>query len=360
LGDLVANYEGWDQSNLHESGLFWSDDNRDGMEISISGPGLRPTLNSYLYADAKAIARIAHMAGKADITDRFSAKADALKRLIHERLWDADAGFFKVIPLKSKDDRVSTWNWRQIDPDHNAREELGYVPWYFNLPDPGLESAWEQLMDPQGFFAPFGPTTAEQRHPRFMFEHPHECLWNGPSWPFATSQTLMAMANLLSRYEQTVVTKADYLKLLQIYAGCHQRVRPDGTRVAWLDENLDPFTGEWLARRILESAGWPEHKAGRERGKDYNHSTFCDLVISGLVGVQTREPDAFAVHPLVPAEAWDYFCLDRLSYRGYEMTIFYDRTGTRYGRGAGLHVYADGQPLAHAPTLAPLRAKLPA
>ena len=25
-------------------------------------------------------------------------------------------------------------------------------------------------------------------------------------------------------------------------------------------------------------------KGGKERGKDYNHSTFCDLIINGLIG----------------------------------------------------------------------------
>jgi len=27
-------------------------------------------------------------------------------------------------------------------------------------------------------------------------------------------------------------------------------------------------------------------KGGVERGKDYNHSTFCDLIITGLVGLR--------------------------------------------------------------------------
>jgi hypothetical protein len=38
-----------------------------------------------------------------------------------------------------------------------TREAIGFVPWYFNLPDGGYEIAWKHLMDPKGFFAPFGP-----------------------------------------------------------------------------------------------------------------------------------------------------------------------------------------------------------
>jgi hypothetical protein len=356
LPDFVANYEAWEQSNQHASGLFWSNDDRDAMELSISGPGLRPTLNAYLYADARAIARTAKRAGQSEIERRFTSKADALKRLFQERLWDADAGFFKVIPLASKTDAVKTWDWHQIDPASNVREQLGYIPWYFSLPDAGFEIAWRQLTDEHGFDAPFGPTTAERRHPRFMYPHPHECLWNGPSWPFATAQTLTAMANLLTKYDQSAVSKADYLDLLHRYAACHQRTRSDRKRIAWLDENIDPLTGEWLSRKILESMGWPPHKGGRERGKDYNHSTFCDLVISGLIGVQTDDADGFAINPLLPADTWDYFCLDQLPYHGQLMTIVFDKTGNRYGRGSGLSIYADGVRIAHAPEVRALRA----
>ena len=44
----------------------------------------------------------------------------------------------------------------------DVREQHGYTPWYFNLPDAGkgYEVAWKQLMDPNGFYAPFGPTTS--------------------------------------------------------------------------------------------------------------------------------------------------------------------------------------------------------
>ena len=44
------------------------------------------------------------------------------------------------------------------------------------------------------------------------------CVWSGQSWPYATAQTLKAMANLLQDYRQDVVTKADYNRLLAVYA----------------------------------------------------------------------------------------------------------------------------------------------
>ena len=60
-------------------------------------------------------------------------------------------------------------------------------------------SSWTR----KGFYAPFGPTTAEQRHPKFAVAYQgHECQWNGPSWPYATAVTLTAMANLLNNHRR--------------------------------------------------------------------------------------------------------------------------------------------------------------
>jgi hypothetical protein len=341
LPDFVANHHKWETEHQHSSGLFWSVDDRDGMEYSISGSGLRPTLNTYLYADALAIAKIAALAGKSGIEAEFLAKAARIKELVQEHLWDPQAGFFKNIPLDTKDTPVAGWDFATIHPDHNVREQVGFIPWAFNLPDAGSEAAWKELTDPRGFFAPFGPTTAEQRHPRFMFKH--ECLWNGPSWPFSTSQTLMGMANLLCNYRQEAVNRTDYLSILKIYAHSHYRMLADGRRVNWLDENLNPFTGEWLSRSILEKWGWRADKGGRERGKDYNHSTFCDLVISGLVGFKAQMGNQIEANPLVPEGAWDYFCLDNLTYHGKKIIVMFDATGNKYLRGKGLRVFINGR-----------------
>jgi len=73
-------------------------------------------------------------------------------------------------------------------------------------------------MDPKGFYAPFGPTTAEQRHAQFAISYQgHECQWNGPSWPYSTAITLTALANLLNRGGQDVITRPDYFALLRNY-----------------------------------------------------------------------------------------------------------------------------------------------
>jgi hypothetical protein len=126
--------------------------------------------------------------------------------------------------------------------------------------------------------------------------------------------------------------------------------------VPWIDENLNPFNGDWISRTRLH--GWAQsdpdlekRKGGKHRGKDYNHSSFNDLIITGLVGLRPRADDTVEVHPLLPANTWDYFCLDHVPYHGKNLTIIWDKTGKKYGRGAGLTVLANGKKIAHSASL---------
>lgn len=311
LADLVRNYEAWEHDHLGDNGLYWQIDDRDGMEYSIGGSGYRPTLNSYQYGDAVAISRIAELAGRDELAKRFRQKAGKLKSLVQEKLWDRDGHFFKTLPRNSA--QLVT-----------VREEVGFIPWYFNLPDAGFEGAWKQLMDPQGFFAPCGPTTAERQSPRFNFAADHDCLWNGPSWPYATTQTLVAMANLLNNYRQDVVGKSDYLTVLRNYARSqHKEGKP------WIAEDLDAVSGKWIV--------------DLPRSVDYNHSGYCDLIITGLVGLRPRADDGLEINPLVPDGAFDYFALDGVPYHSRSLTILYDKTGERYHKGSGLIVLVNGK-----------------
>jgi hypothetical protein len=343
--DLVANYREWEKSHLGTNGLFWQTDDRDGMEVSIGGNGYRPTINSYMFADARATANIADLLGQPDAAAEFRAKAARLKQLVQEKLWNAEQQFFETLPNQPSGSTLV-----------NVRELHGFTPWYVNLPDAGYEIAWKQLMDTNGFYAPFGPTTAERRHPGFQLSYAgHECQWNGPSWPFSTAITLTALANVLNNDQQTVISKRDYLSLLQIYAKSQHLTRTDGKVVPWIDENLNPITGDWMARTILKAWSNPLY----ERGKDYNHSTFCDLIISGLVGLRPRADDLVEVNPLVPEGMWDYFCLDKIAYHGHLLTILYDQSGQRYGQGKGLRVFADGKPIASSPDIKRVTGRLP-
>jgi hypothetical protein len=97
-----------------------------------------------------------------------------------------------------------------------------------------------------------------------------------------------------------------------------------------------------------------------ERGKDYNHSTFNDIVITGLVGFR---PDfahrLVTVHPLVPAGVLQYFCLDDVDYAGHRLAILWDTAGSVYHKGEGFRVYVDGKEISHQAKLTPISVPLP-
>jgi len=336
--DLKRIYGDW-ADHRDPNALYWSVDDDDGMEVSISGgmvpdcKGYRATINSYMYADAMAISQFAGLLGYEEDAALYAAKADTVKALVNEKLWDAEARFYKVIPRDGK---------MQFSP---ARELHGYVPWLYDIPSEDKNDAWLQLTDTLGFKAPYGPTTAEQRAEGFKVSYVgHECQWNGPSWPFATAQTLTALAQTLHRCGEGPTTKEMYFETLQTYSNSHRNVLPDGTEVCWIDENLDPFTGAWLARTMLIAEGDNRYY---ERGKDYNHSTFCDLVITGLMGVQPQFDGSIIIEPLLPEGIWDYFCLSGLKCAGKELTLIYDKTGDKYKAGKGFTIFADGKIASH-------------
>jgi hypothetical protein len=195
--------------------------------------------------------------------------------------------------------------------------------------------AWIQAGAPEGFSAPYGQTTAERRHPLFRTHGTGKCEWDGAVWPFATSQTLTAMANFINDYPvgmtelrndgMTEGLDSLYFSELEKYMQSqHMRGKP------YIGEYLDETTGYWL-------------KGDQERSRYYNHSTWNDLIITGLCGLRPRADNTLQVNPLLPKDKWDYFCLDNVLYHGHNLTILYDKDGSRYHAGKGLRIYVDGQ-----------------
>ena len=351
---IKANYYVWEETYLQENGLFYQIDDRDGMEYSASGNGLRPTINSYMYGDMAALQKLAKRLGKADEEAMWAEKASNLRKLINSKLWDEDAKFYKnIAEVTDKLHSCDRYNHSNPNPADttgmefkmaDVREEIGYIPWYFNIPDCDEKSeAWKFLNDENHFAAPYGPTTAERCCPDFMEVFDHECLWNGPSWPFATTQTIVAMANLLNNYKQNYVTKGDWFNLLKTYSKSHYYTE-DGVTVPFIDEELDPFTGEWTTKKLLEEMENPPGGVGR--GTDYNHSGYCDLVLSGLAGIRPRDDGTLEVNPMFDGNDVEYMCADGILYHGHSVAVLWDKTGTRYGKGKGLHIFVDGKEVA--------------
>ena len=332
--DLETDYSAWEQEKKADNGLFWQYDVRDAMEETISGgrkeKNPRPSINSYMFGNAMALFHIVlTLPGVVDTVklQKYYWKADSIKNLVQQKLWNNQHQFFEV--KKEQGDTLA-----------NVREEVGFIPWYFNMPDSNYNVAWKWLTDKKTFNAPFGITTADRSHPQFRTHGCCNCEWDGAVWPFATSQTLTAMANLLNNYKQDYVSDSNYFSLLNTYVESqYYRGRP------YVGEYLDEKTGYWL-------------KGDEERSRYYNHSTFNDLIITGLVGLRPRADDVIEVNPLLPDNKWEWFCLDNVLYHGKIITIIWDKDGMKYKKGKGLQVFVNGRKVASSLLLEKLTGKL--
>ena len=354
LPELVKYYEHYEEMQFNPAlGLFWSVPVWDAMEHTVSskraissyhgGDGYRPTLNSYMYANALAIQAIAQKVGDSALAAGYGRKAAALRTNVQNRLWDDDRDFFlHMYRLNEKDGiRAETLidDTGLYTGDKKGREQIGFIPWAFNLPEDqpgdGYEEAWTYLTDANYFQARYGPRTAEHSDHRYSVPGPC-CHWSGRSWPYATTQTLKGMANALQNYTQTHIDKTDYIDTLNTYVDVH--MAGSGNQRPYIAEAIHPDNGSWSGHNR------------RDHSEHYFHSGYVDLIITGLMGLQPQSDDTLVLKPLVPA-TWGYFLLDNLRYHGHDITILWDRDGTKYQRGSGYQVFVDNTRVHHSDTV---------
>ena len=360
LTEMRAIYDRWDDHFDRAHGLYWIEPLLDATEYTIasidaSGAGFtsdpspdqnhngftggfafRASINSYQYANALAIARFAALAGQPDVAVEYSRRAAKLRAAVLEQLWNPMLNHF-VDRYQRSTAYVAAGEFIR------GRELVGYVPWTFELvpTDAGrseaFAGAWTHVLAPAEFAGAHGLRTVEASYPRYLTQYRYEagtgkseCQWNGPSWPFQTSQVLTGLANLLDDYSQTVISSADYLRLLRQYTRQHlvSGAEPD------IQEDYNPDTGKPIV--------------GLARSHHYEHSTYVDLILNGLIGIRPRSDETLEIAPLISVERPSegspirYFALQGLSYHGHDVGIFYDRAGDRYAAGRGLSVFVDG------------------
>jgi hypothetical protein len=350
----------WDDHFDRARNLYWIEPLLDATEYTISsidasgagftdkpstdpyhngftgGEAFRPSINSYQYGNALAIARFARLAGKPEIAADYTRRAERIRSAVLAQLWNPT--------LQQFTDRYQRSTRYVTEGEFiRGRELVGYVPWFYELPPKGASAveysiAWRHLLSPAELAGPFGLRTVEPSYPRYLAQYRYdqptgnpECQWNGPSWPFQTSQALTALATLLDDYHQSFITAADYLSLLRQYTRQHfvSAGHPD------IQEDYNPDTGA--------------HIVGLARSHHYNHSTYIDLILSGLIGVRPRSDEILELDPLLPTEPAAgerpirYFALQKLAYHGHDISVVYDSDGSRYRIGRGLFVFADGK-----------------
>ncbi|KAI0428930.1 six-hairpin glycosidase [Xylaria sp. FL1042] len=333
LDGMIKIYDAWQDDHFDTSKqLYFIEPLLDATEYTISsidascgadgftgGDSFRPSINAYQYGNALAIANIASLAGRSDIQDDYRTRAESLKTTVQNFLWNATYEHF--IDRYYGNTSCSTY-WDFI----RGRELVGYLPWLHNLPDdePEYAQAWAHLTDSTKLAGAFGLRTNEPTYEYYMVQYRYdaatglrECQWNGPTWPYQTSQVLSALANVFDQYPitaaQGIVTTKDYMDILSQYTSYHYNKNRGG--YLNIEEDYDGSTGAPIV--------------GLDRSSHYFHSSFIDLVISGLVGIRPSPEDVLNINPL--GVNLDYFRLEGVIYHGNEIAVQWDVDGSRYG-----------------------------
>ena len=241
-------------------------------------------------------------------------------------------------------------------------------PWYFGaLPAANASAyggAWEQVFDTQGLGGAHGVRTAEARHAGYGCFAGGCCEWGGPVWPFETAKLLSAAVDILQTPALAAAVPAlsrarlalllgqyvnQHLDTWYISEGAGRRANYstiqsmglffNGTGTAWIAEAGCAEDAQWTDR-------WRE-------GYRYLHSSFLDIVLTGVAGLRPAAASAGALEvaplqvPAVQPGAPAWWCADGLVVGGRAATVLWDADGSRYGRGAGLSVLLEGRLVAH-------------
>jgi hypothetical protein len=348
-------YRLWDDKYDFDKGLYFVEPLLDATEYTVSsidasggkdgfrgGDAFRPSVNSYMFANARALSNMAEMAGNKAMAADYAARADALQKRVLTDLWSDRLTHFIDRHQSRKNEFVHYW-----DPIRN-RELVGYLPWMFDLvpDDAKYAQAWRHLLDPASLAGKAGMRTVEANYEYYMRQYRYlgsapECQWNGPVWPYQTTQVLHGMANLLDHYQQDgPVTRSAYMRLLRQYAALHYQGSGKDRRLD-IEEDYHPETGKPIV--------------GLDRSHHYFHSGFNDLILTGLVGIRPRVDDRLDVNPLLPdaadPQALAWFRMQDVPYHGHRVAVTWDVDGSHYRRGKGLSVEVDGREVARRETL---------
>jgi hypothetical protein len=300
----------------------------------------RVDLTAYNYGNALAVGRIYRRLGRADRAREFEDLAARIARALIEKMWQPQKRFFYSLLAGGE---VA-----------DVKEVVGVYPFYFGMipAGRGYESAWESILDPNQFWTKWPVASASRQCPAYsQTGWPGDgraagCMWNGPTWPHANAIVLTAMARTLraARDQHVADSPLSRQHFWQLFHSFTQaQFRDQNPQYPWTGEFYNGDTGQW--------------KTGE---RDYNHSTWLDILIPDLIGLVPRDDDTIEIDPLVPETALGYFVLDGQRYHGHDLTIVWDAPTPddrdQFGDGRkGLDLYVDGKRLASSPRLARLR-----
>ena len=289
-------------------------------------PMERADFASFVFANARGAAELARAAGDATLAGEMDRVADGIRAAVLDKLWDDDSGFF--YPQRAADDARAP-----------VRELHGFFPFAVGLaPDEARYTrALAKLIDPQEFWARFGPVITSQAHYREWTWEMDGLTRNIAPHPITMGARIALEA--AKHYDSGPIRAEHFMELMRryndlVYPGVHPG-----------DPHWRPNAHEYFSK-------WEEGRSSaRPEASDISHdfhSAFNYLVVEGAVGLTPRSDQRIEIDPL--ARDWDFFLLDRLRHRGRDLTILWDRPdgNLRYeGEAEGFSLYVDGERVLH-------------
>ena len=285
----------------------------------------------YLHMNAAALSLIYGCLQDVEQSETFREIAGRIHSAVLTRMWDQDLRFF-----------------RDLTPDHTrvpVMSVVGFDPFMAGIAGEEHLGIFEHLSNPREFASAYPLPSVSMDCPlfaadaRFAGEHikgEHGCVWNGPTWPFTNSTVLMSLAEVSRRFGH----RHDHL-FADLFGRYTRLMYRDGD-IALPDvvEHYNSLTGAPISQE-----------------EDYFHSSWIDLVVTGLAGLQVGEGTA-AVDP-IPC-GLDYFDLDGVVVRGRRIRIAWrDLSAGPDELEPGLSVWVDGQLAARSESPARIEMLLP-
>ncbi len=289
---------------------------------------------AFVYGNAIGLVELATAAGDTELATEFRDRANKIRTAAIEQLWDDETGFF--------------YPQRAVDGDRAPIRELhGLFPFTTLLApnESRFTRALEYMVDPEEFWSRYPPVITSQAHYRDWTWEMDGLTRNIAPHPISMGGRTLIQA--IRNYDQDTVRGAHVMHLLRRY---NDLVFP----------GVHPNDPTWRPNAHEYYSQWePYAREPRPKASDISHdfhSMWLSLVIEGPLGLVPRADDILEIDPM--AKAWTYFLVDRLRYRGHDLTIAWDQPGDgapHYeGFPEGLSVRVDGQQVAHSDSLSRL------
>ena len=270
-------------------------------------PLKRVDLACCMYRNARGLEEICATIGDPDAV-WFKTIADELRELVLRKMWDQEDGFFYDLHYATEEKA-------------RVRTVTGIDPLWAGMTGEKHYKVLDRLTDAKEFATGDCFSSCSAKSPVFMpqgswkghfFKGRNGCMWDGPSWPFATSVVLDTLASQSKKNghdRDGLFGKFLREYSLEHYQG-HDMKRP------YLVEHYDCITGEPLSDEA-----------------DYLHSFYIDLIVKHVVGIEPSRKGIIV----------DPIDIGLSNFSLTKLMIFNKRIDVKYDCDSGLSVFIDGK-----------------